>query len=261
MISKRVRCAGRLAAMFVLGALAACSLGPRRQADQGAPRTDAGPAMDQGGPRTDARPPDDPAAPAAPRFAFLEGDDELSRALAAAYLGFVGAPTSSEQAQTLAQQRSTAAAALARDPEGAAAKVIAALAAVEQADPADEEGPLVLLHLLGEVESERGLGALHDFALRALPPADQGQAELDRSPRQALLLLRGVAADELGRRAAKGSQAAKVKLLDLVAKGDSDVRAVAIRSYYRASKLRWKAKRELEAKLAPADRYLVHQIY
>lgn len=260
MIRTRARHPGRLALLALCG-LAACSSNNAQQPDRGGPGAEAGPSVDQGGSRADGRPPADPAAMTAPRFSFHAGQDALSRALSAAHLAFVTAPATKEQAEALAQQRKEAAAALARDPEGAAAKIIAELAAVEQADPADEEGLLDLLHLLGEVESAQGFAFLHDFALREPPELPPDQPEAHRNARAALLLLRPLAVQQLGRRAVRGSQAAKVKLLELVGAARGDVLAVAIRNYYRASKLRFKAKRELMAKLKPADRYLAHQVY
>jgi len=248
MIFARARWGRGVALLLVLGVMAACDSDPDLKPDQGKPGSDAGP-------------PPDPAGSAPPHFAFQKGTDELSKALSDLHLAFVSTPTSSEQAAATARKRKQALARLAQDPEAAATRLIDEFSTLEKTRPADEEGLLALLHLLGDLESTKGLTFLHDYALRVPPPASKGGEEVDRDPRQVMLLLRGLATDELGRRAVRGNAAAKVHLLDLASQASADVKVIAIRNYYAASKLRWKAKRELEAKLKPADRHLRHQIY
>jgi hypothetical protein len=245
--------------------LAACNSG-----SSSSPTPDTGPGQDLGtdvggdvGVEADASagPPANPSAAAPPRFAFLQASDDLSKALADAYVAFVSTPTNSQQATAMRQKRAAALAKLALDPDGAATLLIDAFGAREQANPNDEEGLIALIHLLGDVESPTGLAFLRDYALRQPPAAVVGPEEVDRDPRRVTLLLRGLATDELGRRAIHGSQVAKGHLLDLAGRGSSDVQRIAVRNYYAASKLRWKAKQELREKLPPAQRHLLYEIY
>jgi hypothetical protein len=227
----------------------ACGSSSSQPADQG--------GVDQHKPHSDAGPPPGPTGAAPARFSFQKGTDETSKALTDVLLAFVTTPTK-DTAATLEQQRTDALDKLAKDPEGAATKLIDELGALEKAHPTDGNGVLLLINLLGQIESTKGLTFLHDYALRVPPAATKGK---DLDARDVVLWMRGVAADQLGRRMTAGSSAAKVHLLDLVEKAEPQVRAIAIRRFYEAMPLRWKAKRQLSQKLKAADQYLLHEIY
>lgn len=236
----------RLAWTALLCGAIGCGSSSSRPVDQG--------PSDQRKPHSDAGPPPGPTGEPS-RFSFENGTDETSKALTSALIAFVTTPTV-DTAAKLEQQRVDAAAALAKDPEGAATRVIDDLNALEKQNPADGSGVLLLMNLLGQIESTKGLTFLHDYALRVPPPAASGGAA-----RGVVLWMRGVATDQLGRRLSAGSSAAKLHLLDLVEKAEPGVRAIAIRRFYEATPLRWKARRELSQKLKASDRYLLREIY
>lgn len=204
--------------------------------------------------------PEEPAAQTPTEFAFESGSDDVSVALADVLSAYRTSPQTSGEAQALAQNRAAGLAALAADPETAAAALIAEIGALGALDVINTAAAY---HLLGSFESVTGVDYLRDRALAPLPakdPALDGVWDVIE-PRLVAQQLRTVAVDHLGRRASAGSALAKTHLATLVAQGDPDVRRRAVKRYYDASPQRWRAKRALSKQLPYDQRYLLHQIY
>ncbi|MFH1809690.1 MAG: hypothetical protein ABIJ09_13165 [Pseudomonadota bacterium] len=231
-----------------------CGESPPASGDSGFVLADA--SIDGG---VAALPPADPVAgQETATFSFLGQSDALSTALTDAYDAYVEAPTNESEMQQLFARQKSAMQYFAAHPDDSAQKVVDELA---DRSPVDERSWRIGYHLLGLFESQQGITFLYDQAAAPVP-ADPDPQDSAMSPAAVKSRLRRAAVHALGSVAVRGSANARSKLLDLVGvAGGIDLKAEAAKGFYAASPSRSKAKKLLEAKLGPEERYLVNEIF
>ncbi len=197
-----------------------------------------------------------PSGTAPARFAFEAQGDATAQALTTLYRTYVAAPTSEAELRAAWALRDQARAFVAQNAEAVTTRVLAELEA-----PADDDGSSreILFHLLAETGTGRATGALRDVALSALPPAGTG-ATCGDTARSKAVHLRRAAVAELRRSAVLGSAVARDRLLDVVAGGDASTRRAAVTAFYDASPDRFRARREMAARLPPSERYVLYEL-
>jgi hypothetical protein len=178
-------------------------------------------------------------------FRFEAGTDPASLALIEAVAIEVATPTTQAEAQDLTARG----AANRTDRSRRAAAIVPIL--IEELGGREPDDDLVfgiVLELLADTGRDDAAAYLAAWTRRPRPTGDSR-----------LLAAQGLAVDALGRMSAGGNLAARAALLDVV-EADPVHRRLAVEGYYRGRGDRFRAKRELLARIPAADRYLVHTV-
>jgi hypothetical protein len=191
-------------------------------------------------------------------FAFESGTDEISKNLTDAYKAFVTAPKDEASFKAMFETQKKTKQYFDAHAEDTAQRIIDELTG---RDARDERGWSIGLHLLGMFESAKGIQFLFDKAKADLED-NPSPIDSDTDKRAVQNRLRLLAVIELGGIAVRGSEPAKLRILDVVQIGkDLEIKGAAIKAFYAASVSRSKAKEIMKSKLKPEERYLLNEVY
>jgi hypothetical protein len=188
-----------------------------------------------------------------PLFSFERQNDPVSRALVAAYRSYLTAPT--DQAEYDQNKNALAEARRTLRANGSTATTILRSELSRLTPPIDHDRERsLLLWLLADVRTPAALATLGDVAIA--PPTREG---FEGTP----VIEQSVALAQLTRVAAEQDRMARDQILRVVARAESNpaLRREAIAAYYKVSRSRFRARREVTAALPIAQRYLAHQTF
>jgi hypothetical protein len=196
------------------------------------------------------------AAPEDPfRFHFETAADELSIALKQVYTAFTVTPSPDINMNELESRKQEGIRHLREHPTEAADMLLAEASRLGQYDSFRF---IVIFHLLGSFESERGIQFLSDRLRSPLPNCSDGEGELCTH----VMIMKLSALNALGRISASGSALARSKIRDMVSSEQMLIQREAIRLFYENGGLsRWRSKQELSKQLPVSKHYLLHEIY
>jgi hypothetical protein len=185
-------------------------------------------------------------------FSFERATDVVSRALVAAFRSYLASPIDQgeldDNAATLAAARAT----LAANGDAATQILLRELTHLTTGPDQERERNLICW-LLADAATPSALAKLGELAL--VPPPPEG-------PEGTPVVEHTVALSQLQRVASGGNRTAREQILNVVARAENKtVRRSAIAAYYAVSPSRFRARREVTARLPVSERYLAHQTF
>jgi hypothetical protein len=192
------------------------------------------------------------------RYRFETATDPLSMALQKVYSAYITMPTPDTDMVALDNNRKEGIAYLKAHPAEAGQALL------EEVDLIGSQNRRLagIIHLLGHFENETGMMYLFEMVQNPIPtncPSPIHDEETSCSDAAALRL---IALDSLGMISASGGVFARARILDLVNYGDPLIQHTAIKLFYETAGMpRWRAKREMAARLPASKRYLLHALY